>query len=176
MNKVLPPRQVPILTEVVQFEDPNSVQAADAAPSAQAVVEHASAEHALPAASVAASVAPAPTAAIAEGPSVVAATGPAPQAAAPAPQAAAQPAELPPVPPPAFLLAGSQEQIAHRVLTDLQRQIDSMLEYRLRETLTPALARMSDQLIRETRIELADTLRDVIARAVAQELARTRDR
>lgn len=103
-----------------------------------------------------------------------AAASPAPATAAPAaPAEAAAPAPSQ-VPPPAFLLAGSEEQIAHRVLTDLQRQIDMMLEYRLREALTPALARMSEQLIRETRIELADTLRDVIARAVAQELARLR--
>jgi hypothetical protein len=60
------------------------------------------------------------------------------------------------------------------VLLDLQRQMDSMLEYRLREMLTPALARICEQLVRETRIELADTLRDVIDRAVAQELARLR--
>ncbi|MCW7537867.1 hypothetical protein OOT46_08400 [Aquabacterium sp. A7-Y] len=84
-------------------------------------------------------------------------------------------AETPPEPP-AFLLAGGEDQITQRVLADLQRQIDVMLEYRLRETLTPALARMADQLIRDTRVELAATLREVIARAVAQELARQRKR
>jgi hypothetical protein len=79
--------------------------------------------------------------------------------------------------PPAFLLEPEgEDQIIHRVLADLQRQIDLMLEYRLRETLSPALARMADQLIRDTRVELAATLRDVVARAVAQELARLRGR
>lgn len=98
----------------------------------------------------------------------------APGGAPPAPGAetAASPEE-----PPAFLLAAEgEEQITHRVLADLQRQIDLMLEYRLRETLTPALARMADQLIRDTRVELAATLKEVIARAVKQELARTRER
>jgi len=96
-----------------------------------------------------------------------------PEATPDAPQA-----EAPQVPqPPPFLLAAeSEEQITHRVLADLQRQIDLMLEYRLRETLTPALARMADQLIRDTRVELAATLREVIARAVAQEMARIRGR
>jgi aspartate oxidase len=38
------------------------------------------------------------------------------------------------------------------------------------------LARMSDTLIREARDELASTLRDVVARAVAQEVERHRGR
>nr|WP_297351109.1 hypothetical protein [uncultured Caldimonas sp.] len=81
-----------------------------------------------------------------------------------------------PEPPPFLLEPEGEDQIIHRVLADLQRQIDLMLEYRLRETLSPALARMADQLIRDTRVELASTLRDVVARAVAQELARLRGR
>jgi hypothetical protein len=62
------------------------------------------------------------------------------------------------------------------VLLDVQRQIDLMLETRLRETLAPALARLTDALIRETRNELASTLRDVVVRAVSQELSRHRSR
>ncbi|WKB52948.1 hypothetical protein [Eleftheria terrae] len=88
----------------------------------------------------------------------------------------AMPAALEAAPVPAYMLPGGEEQITQRVLVDLQRQVDMMLEYRLRETLTPALARMADQLIRDTRVELAATLRDVVARAVAQELARQRGR
>ena len=88
--------------------------------------------------------------------------------------------EPPPVPP--FLerranWPGIQEdQIVQRVLGDLQRQIDLMLETRMRETLTPALNRAGDALVRDLRHELASTLRDVIAHAVAQELARHRGR
>nr|WP_316639019.1 hypothetical protein [uncultured Roseateles sp.] len=69
-----------------------------------------------------------------------------------------------------------EARITQHVLVDLQRQVDLMLEYRLREALSPALARVCDMLIREARNELASTLRDVVARAVAQELARQRAR
>lgn len=69
-----------------------------------------------------------------------------------------------------------EEQVVQRVLADLQRQIDLMLEVKLREVLTPALTRATDALLRESRAELASTLRDVVARAVAQELSRHRGR
>jgi hypothetical protein len=70
----------------------------------------------------------------------------------------------------------NEEQITQRVLAELQRQVELMLEYRLREVLTPLLTRATDNLIRETRTELASTLRDLVARAVAQEIARHRSR
>ena len=60
------------------------------------------------------------------------------------------------------------------MLIDLQRQMDLMLDYRLREILTPLLARAADGIVREARSELASTLRDVVERAVALELARHR--
>jgi aspartate oxidase len=62
------------------------------------------------------------------------------------------------------------------VLADLQHQIELMIEYRLREALTPILTRATDSIIRDARAELASTLRDVIARAVAQEMSRHRGR
>ena len=68
----------------------------------------------------------------------------------------------------------SEAQLVQRVLADLQRQTDLMLDYRLREVLTPLLARATDNLIREARGELALTLRDMVTRAVAQEMARHR--
>ena len=70
----------------------------------------------------------------------------------------------------------AEEQIVQRVLADVQRQVDLMLEQRLREALAPALARLTDALLRETRRELASTLQDLVARAVAQELSRHRGR
>jgi hypothetical protein len=70
----------------------------------------------------------------------------------------------------------SDEQLIQRVLADVQRQVDLMLEYRLREVLTAILTRATDGVIRDARAELASTLRDVVARAVAQELSRHRDR
>lgn len=72
--------------------------------------------------------------------------------------------------------APDEAELAQRVLLDVQRQIDLMLEYRLREVLGPVLARISEAVIREARDELATTLRDVVARAVAQEISRHRGR
>jgi hypothetical protein len=69
-----------------------------------------------------------------------------------------------------------ESEVTRRVLVDVQRQVDLMLEYRLRDALNPLLARLSDALIRELRDELASTLRDVVARAVAQEIERHRGR
>lgn len=76
------------------------------------------------------------------------------------------PAEVPALP--------STEALAEKVLADVQRQIDLMLEYRLREVLTPLLTRMTDNLVREARNELASTLHDVVTQVVAQELSRRR--
>lgn len=70
----------------------------------------------------------------------------------------------------------SEDQLSQRVLADLQHQIDLMIEVRLREVLTPLLQRTADSLVRDARGELASTLREIVARAVAQELARHRGR
>ena len=78
--------------------------------------------------------------------------------------------------PPPITSVLTEEQLVARVLSDIQRQVDLMLEYRLREILTPILTRATDAVIRETRSELASTLRDVVARAVTQELSRHRSR
>src|ERR1700752_4607999 len=104
-SKATPPRQVPTLTEVVQFAEISAAPNLPEAPPAAGVTTAA--------------------------PGV-----------------------------PAMPVSAAEEQIVQRVLTDVQRQIDLMLEYRLRETLAPAVARMADQLVRDTRAELASTLRD----------------
>ena len=70
----------------------------------------------------------------------------------------------------------SEGELVARVLADMQRQLDLMLESRVREALSPALTRLTDALLREVRAELASTLRDVVQRAVAQELSRHRTR
>ncbi len=70
----------------------------------------------------------------------------------------------------------TEAQLSQRVLADLQRQLDLMLEVRLREALAPVLARAADALIRDARKELTTTLRDAVSRSVAQELARRDDR
>lgn len=76
----------------------------------------------------------------------------------------------------ARMLGLSEEQISQRVLTDLQRQVDLMFEYRVREVMAPALERLAQSMIQEVRSQLSDTLRDVVRRAVAQELSRQRPR
>lgn len=90
-----------------------------------------------------------------------------------------QPLPLPPAIPPAPQEAPpavSEAQLAHRVLSDVQRQIDSMLEFRLKEAMAPLLARHTEAIARDLRDELNRTLKDVVARSVAQELAKLRQR
>lgn len=69
-----------------------------------------------------------------------------------------------------------EEKLTGDVLAELQRHCELMLEYRLREAIEPALARLAGGLVRDLRDELAATLRDVVARAVSQEVARLRGR
>ena len=70
----------------------------------------------------------------------------------------------------------AEEKMVDALLAEVQQQVELMLEYRLREVLTPLLARACDGIVRDARTELASTLRDVVARAVAQELSRHRNR
>ena len=74
-----------------------------------------------------------------------------------------------PAPPPP-----SEDELRRQILADIQHQVDLMLEVRLREALAPALTRLTDALVRDARGELASTLRDIVARAVAQEMSRHR--
>lgn len=69
-----------------------------------------------------------------------------------------------------------EELLIQHVLVDVQRQVDRMFEFRVRETIQPAFARLLEGFIQETRHDLELTLRDVVRRAVAQELARHRPR
>ena len=68
----------------------------------------------------------------------------------------------------------NEERVVERVLAEIERQVALMFEYRMREVLTPLLSRAADNMVRDARTELASTLRDVVARAVSQELARQR--
>jgi hypothetical protein len=95
--------------------------------------------------------------------------------APPAASVAAPPVTAPPMPAaPARSL--DEDELVRRVLADVQRQVELMLEVKLREALAPVLTRATDALMREARNELASTLREVVARAVAQEIARHRGR
>jgi len=96
------------------------------------------------------------------------------------PEASTLPLPLPPVAP-AMVTSGevtdvTEAQLAHRVLGVVQKQIDGMLDFRLREAMTPILQRHTDALVRELRDELKQTMQDVITRAVAQEMAKVRQR
>ena len=70
----------------------------------------------------------------------------------------------------------SEIQLTQRVLADLQRQVELMLEVRLREALAPILARATDALVRDARKELTAAMRDIVARSIARELGRREDR
>lgn len=87
-------------------------------------------------------------------------------------------AEADVVPAPSTLSAAraSEKQMAERVLTELQKQVDVMLEQQLRDALAPAIERLAEALANEMRTELASALREMVARAVTQELSRHRGR
>lgn len=67
-----------------------------------------------------------------------------------------------------------EDQMLQSVLAEVLRQVELVLEHRLREVLTPLLNRATDHLVRDARRELASTLRELVAHAVAQELSRHR--
>ena len=98
-----------------------------------------------------------------------------PTAAVAGVQIAPEPADVP-AGTPAGVMAPALDAraIEDEVMAELGQRIDLMFEYRLREALAPTLARAADLLIREAREEVALTLRDVVSRAVAQQIARRR--
>ena len=72
--------------------------------------------------------------------------------------------------------AAGDVQLTQRVLADLQRQVELMLEVRLREALAPILARAADALVRDAKKELTAAMRDIVSRSIARELGRREDR
>jgi len=165
-----PPGTIPTLTEVVAWPDAAEatveavpVQSAPVAPPipAPAPAPVAAAPEPVHAVAPVAPVAP---------PAPVQATVPAPVPATPAatqaPLAAARPAAASP----------ADVQLTQRVLADLQRQVELMLEVRLREALAPILARASDALVRDARKELTAAMRDIVSRSIARELGKREDR
>ena len=65
-----------------------------------------------------------------------------------------------------------EREISERVLRQIQGRIDFVLEHRIKDGLAEALQRMTNEMTAEIRRGLQITLEDVIARAVAQEIAR----
>ncbi len=88
---------------------------------------------------------------------------------------AARPAPVtaPDLPPPGAELP-SHDDLVRQIMGDIQRQIDAMLEVRMKETLAPAITRFTDALARDTRAELGGVLKDVVTRAVTQALTKHR--
>jgi hypothetical protein len=67
-----------------------------------------------------------------------------------------------------------EARIAEQVLVRLQPQIDVLFEHRMRDVLAPAISRLTTALADEARKQLASTVREIVARAVAEEVARHR--
>ena len=84
-------------------------------------------------------------------------------APAPAPAEPVRPASSP-----------QSDELTGRVLADVQQRVEQVLEDRLLEVLTPALLKLGEAWAAEARNELAATLREIVADAVAQEVARRR--
>ncbi|HEX7440628.1 MAG TPA: hypothetical protein VF319_11100 [Caldimonas sp.] len=163
-ERALPPQSVPTLTEVVAWPE------AGPEPGAEPVREPPPGSSEEPVREPPAEPAPVPERGpapvpIAEPPMPPAEPSPAPvQAQRSAPTAASAPVAAP----------VSEDQLTQRILADLQHQVDLVLEYRVREALTPILTRATDALVRDARAELSRSLRDMVARSVAQELRRQR--
>ncbi len=156
-----PPGTIPTLTEVVAWPDSAAEEAAASAPVPTPALEPVASPAPVPAAVAAPAAVPTPaapfTAAVTPAPAL------APSVSAPAPTKPAAP-------------TATDVQLTQRVLADLQRQVELMLEVRLREALAPILARASDALVRDARKELTAAMRDIVSRSIARELGRREDR
>lgn len=168
MSTARPPAgTIPTLTEVVSWRDPApAVEPEGVALPAPPVAAPQVAAPQVDRPQVAAPVAAASSAVAAPAPSPSPASVPAPAAAPVAAPAPAKPAAP----------THAEVQLTQRVLADLQRQVELMLEVRLRETLAPILARASDALVRDARKELTAAMRDIVSRSIARELGKREDR
>ena len=66
--------------------------------------------------------------------------------------------------------------LTQQVMSDIQRQIDAMLEVRLKEALVPIVTRLTDALARDARSELAKVMKEVVSRCVTEEVRRTQSK
>jgi hypothetical protein len=62
--------------------------------------------------------------------------------------------------------------LAQRVRSNVQLQLEHMLEARLREAVLPMLTQQTDLLVQRLRADLMFWLDDMVERAVAQEISR----
>jgi hypothetical protein len=66
----------------------------------------------------------------------------------------------------------SETALVERILSGLQQQVGTMFEQRVREVVTPALAKVGETLLTDLHLQLSVSLRDMVVRAVANEMAR----
>lgn len=89
---------------------------------------------------------------------------------------AVPPATVAPPAPAAPPAAIDEAALRQRLAGELQRRVEDVLaarlERRVHEVLAPTLARITEALVLETREQLAETLRELVAEAVAAERAR----
>ncbi|MEO7116917.1 MAG: hypothetical protein ABIZ18_13805 [Caldimonas sp.] len=146
-----PPGTIPTLTEVVAWPESSAAEEEVVSPPPPAV--------AAPVAAPVAAAAPEP-APVPAPPATASVAVPQPAVSAKAPAATSH----------------ADVQLTQRVLADLQRQVELMLEVRLREALAPILARASDALVRDARKELTAAMRDIVSRSLARELGKREER
>lgn len=69
-----------------------------------------------------------------------------------------------------------EKRLVEDIMVALQQRVDLSFEYRVREAVAPVLERVAQTIVAQTRLALSATLRDVVARAVAQEVAKRQRR
>jgi hypothetical protein len=65
-----------------------------------------------------------------------------------------------------------EETVIDQVVDCLDSQIDRMFEYRVREAIEPLLEVMAKEMVSRARDEISRTVRDLVKRAVHQEVLR----
>ncbi len=68
----------------------------------------------------------------------------------------------------------AEAALVARILEDVQRQVDLRIEHQLNAALMPAVEKLTATFASDARQAIAESLRDVVQRAVAQELERVR--
>ena len=85
------------------------------------------------------------------------------------------PTRLPAALPTATVASAEHDNaLAQRLLADMQQHLDRVLEGRIAAAIEPLLEQLSSRLLDEARGELASSLREAMAVALARELARHR--
>lgn len=71
-----------------------------------------------------------------------------------------------------YFSAEDQRSLTQNVLRTIQKEVDTVLDQRLKDALVPILARCAESMMQALREDLASTLHEVVAGAVAVELNR----